>query len=243
MFKSITKNKEKYCAKNQVTFAFFCGIIILDNQKQKIFCAKYTKKEWRFFMNYFISDIHYGHENVRRYDGRPFKDVDEMNEALVRCVNSVGKEDDLWILGDIAMKPGLAIEFLEQIKCEKIHLITGNHDNAEALINSKLLYECTPYKRITLSPEETGLENDLIAILCHYPIISWDRQRYGSIHMYGHVHILKPDYYKDGETPAKFDLSQLPNAYNVFCGFQEYHPWTARQIIEAHGYNPDAYKL
>lgn len=32
---------------------------------------------------YFISDLHYGHENVIKYDSRPFKDVTEMNNYIL----------------------------------------------------------------------------------------------------------------------------------------------------------------
>lgn len=195
-------------------------------------------------MKYFISDLHYGHENVLRFDHRPFEDVGKMNKAIINGINdTVNTDDELYIIGDIAMKPGLAMECLEQINCERITLVEGNHDNVDVLAKSGLLYEVIPYMRLMLSPSETGLDEKLCAILCHYPILCWDRQRYGAIHLYGHVHIQIPDYYKDGKIPTKFDLSQLPNAYNVFCGYQGYRPWTAKQILEKYGYNPQAYVL
>ena len=33
-------------------------------------------------MNYYISDLHFGHANVIRHDNRPFADVEEMDRAL-----------------------------------------------------------------------------------------------------------------------------------------------------------------
>lgn len=37
---------------------------------------------------YFTSDLHFGHENVIRFDNRPFASVEEMDAELVRngCV-------------------------------------------------------------------------------------------------------------------------------------------------------------
>ena len=34
-------------------------------------------------MNYYISDLHIGHENILRFDNRPFADVNEMNNKLI----------------------------------------------------------------------------------------------------------------------------------------------------------------
>ena len=32
----------------------------------------------------FTSDLHFGHENVIRFDGRPFSTVEEMDNELIR---------------------------------------------------------------------------------------------------------------------------------------------------------------
>ena len=52
-------------------------------------------------MNRYISDLHFGHANIIRFDGRPFKNTDEMEETLVDNWNSVTQpEDTVYILGD-----------------------------------------------------------------------------------------------------------------------------------------------
>ena len=38
--------------------------------------------------NFYISDLHLGHGNVIRFDGRPFGDVAEMERALISNWNS-----------------------------------------------------------------------------------------------------------------------------------------------------------
>ena len=43
---------------------------------------------------FFTSDIHFGHENVIRFDGRPFATVEEMDAELIRRWNAkVGNTD------------------------------------------------------------------------------------------------------------------------------------------------------
>ena len=52
-------------------------------------------------MNYYISDLHIGHENILRFDNRPFADVNEMNNKLKENWNArVRSDDTVYILGD-----------------------------------------------------------------------------------------------------------------------------------------------
>jgi calcineurin-like phosphoesterase family protein len=49
-------------------------------------------------MNYYISDLHIGHANAIKFDGRPFVDVNEMNNAIIENWNSRVKTDDQMFL-------------------------------------------------------------------------------------------------------------------------------------------------
>ena len=42
-------------------------------------------------MNFYIADMHLGHENVIPYDNRPFRSVNEMNRALIDNWNRKGR--------------------------------------------------------------------------------------------------------------------------------------------------------
>lgn len=82
-------------------------------------------------MIYFTSDLHLGHAKAIEFTNRPFSDVDEMNEALLRNINeTVTEKDDLWILGDFAYGIGReeVRKFRNMIRCRQVHLINGNHD-------------------------------------------------------------------------------------------------------------------
>lgn len=86
---------------------------------------------------WFISDTHFFHNNIIKYCDRPFSNVDEMNEVLIKNWNSVvGQNDYVYHLGDwfIGGNDHERNEILYALN-GKIRFIVGNHD--EALLKSK----------------------------------------------------------------------------------------------------------
>lgn len=78
--------------------------------------------------NWFVSDLHFGHRNVINYCNRPYKDIDEMTEALVTIWNNTVKDGDtVYVLGDFSLNPKWSGQILPRLKGNKI-LIPGNHD-------------------------------------------------------------------------------------------------------------------
>jgi calcineurin-like phosphoesterase family protein len=79
--------------------------------------------------HYFISDPHFGHSNIIKYDNRPFKNVTEMNKTLIDKWNNVVKDDDIvYVLGDFGyMSISKIKNILDKLNGTKI-LIKGNHD-------------------------------------------------------------------------------------------------------------------
>jgi calcineurin-like phosphoesterase family protein len=80
-------------------------------------------------MRWFTSDLHFGHENIIKFCDRPFTDLHHMHTTIVNNINNlVGQDDELWILGDLAM--GLLTNTLPITKriIGKVHLVAGNHD-------------------------------------------------------------------------------------------------------------------
>lgn len=78
---------------------------------------------------FFTSDTHFGHERIITLSDRPFKDVTDMNEALVRNWNAVvGPDDHVYHLGDVALG-GIehSMAYLSRLNGRKT-LVTGNHD-------------------------------------------------------------------------------------------------------------------
>ena len=55
-------------------------------------------------MDYFISDLHFGHRNVIRYCNRPFDTVSEMNAGIIENWNNVVTDKDrVFVVGDVAL--------------------------------------------------------------------------------------------------------------------------------------------
>ena len=78
------------------------------------------------------SDTHFLHENIIKYCDRPFKDKEEMTEALITTWNEQVGDDDLVIhLGDVTFSKDYDV--LSLLNGKKI-LVLGNHDpNPKAL--------------------------------------------------------------------------------------------------------------
>lgn len=155
---------------------------------------------------HFISDFHIGHKNVLKYDGRPFEDVDEMHVELIKRWNNVVKDDDIvYYLGDLAFcRDETTVWFLRSLK-GKINYIIGNHDKIKDIIKFDRFENVHEYgTEIFIKDEDLksarGSQGYQQFILSHYPILSWNRAHYGSIHLHGHCHgsLMKSnqDYYK-----------------------------------------------
>ena len=81
-------------------------------------------------MNFYISDNHFGHKNIIKYDNRPFNSVEDMDEVMIDRWNSVvGDDDTVYILGDFSWyKEEKTLEILNRLSGRKV-LIKGNHDH------------------------------------------------------------------------------------------------------------------
>ena len=137
-------------------------------------------------MKYYISDLHLGHANVIKHDGRPFADVEEMDRSLIKMWNdTVGDDDDIYIVGDFCYRSGKTADwYLSRLKGRK-HLIVGNHD-WQTLKNEKAMAMFESVDKI-LEIEDNGRH----IVLCHYPMAEWPRSRHGGWLIYGHIHTRK----------------------------------------------------
>ena len=132
---------------------------------------------------YFCSDPHFGHANIIKYCNRPFKNVEEMDEALIKNWNDkVKSEDTIYITGDVFFhQEAKAIEILSRLNGKKI-LIYGNHD--KPIKRSKTLQsmfeKCCDYEEIWIG--------DQFIVMSHYAMIVWNKSHRGSFMIHGHSH-------------------------------------------------------
>ena len=163
-------------------------------------------------MNTFlISDTHFGHVNILKYDNRPFENIKEHDETLIKNWNEVvSKTDDIYFLGDFSfMKDEVAELIMKQLNGNKL-FIKGNHDKCGAI---KLYEKYGTY----LGELFTTKINKQPITLCHYKMEVWDRSHYGSWHLFGHSH----GKTKDNPNSLCFDVG-------VNCNY--YHPIEFEQV-------------
>ena len=178
-------------------------------------------------MKFYISDLHIGHKNAISFDERPFWNIEEQNEEIIKRWNEVvTKNDDVYILGDFAWKNDMGLEVIRRFNGRK-YLINGNHDR----INEALLNEFEWVK--DYAEIKDGGEN---LVLFHYPIAHWKNADYGSILLYGHIHgATGRDNRPFNEYKEAMRNRGLPyRCYNVGCmlPYMNYQPRTLKYIIE-----------
>lgn len=138
---------------------------------------------------WFASDYHFCHANVIKYDNRPYKNVDEMNQALIDNWNHYITEDDIvFYLGDLSFdKNGKqTYELVHKLK-GKIHAIIGNHDKEKDLIKLNRFETVSDYINLSVLDEDNPRKWQEIMMM-HFPILSWDKAHHGSYMLHGHCH-------------------------------------------------------
>jgi len=180
-------------------------------------------------MNYYISDTHFGHANVVKYDekngGYAFRSIEDHDKLLMNNWNRVvTNKDTVYILGDFSWLNGEKTkEILQKLNGEKV-LVRGNHDKwSRDYECRKLLKEICDYKCFH--------DNGKTVVLSHYPILFYQSQHGDSIHLYGHVHNTEE------ETLFQITCKQLEqnykipmHCYNVGCMLHDYTPKTLEQL-------------
>ena len=122
-----------------------------------------------------------------------------MNDTLVQNWNNVVANDDtIYVLGDFAWKnPSPYIEELNG----NIAFIIGGHD--KKLTGEKLL--------------EVQIDQQWF-VLCHYPLYSWNKEYYGSIHLHGHNH----------NNPIEYKRNRI----NVGVDMCDFYPVSLNDILK-----------
>ena len=183
---------------------------------------------------YFTSDLHFGHENVIRFDDRPFASVEEMDAELIRRWNAkVDRGDLVYVLGDMIWKTKNddALNIIKSLNGQII-LIKGNHDRFLSNAKAKnALAAVKDYDDICVMLEDGTTRR---CVLSHYFIPMYNGHRYQGIHLHGHSHFTD-------EADFEIDLAEQLNnqgirneIYNVGCMYWNYEPVTLDEILR-HG--------
>lgn len=174
---------------------------------------------------WFTSDLHFCHRNIMNYCNRPWKTVEEMNEALINNWNSVVKDDDIvFNLGDFAFASNSKWkEILERLK-GKHYLILGNHDVSRYPSDKIMgLFERVEQQMLLKIDEQ-------YVYLNHYPFLcyggSWKNPEHAVWQLFGHTH--------SSPNSSGLDDSRLvhlfPYQYDVGVDNNNYTPVSFKQV-------------
>jgi calcineurin-like phosphoesterase family protein len=136
---------------------------------------------------YYTADTHLGHARIIELCGRPFSNVEEMNQTIVDNFNAVAtNEDEIYVLGDAALgKLDDSLPWFKKINA-KLILIPGNHDRPSRAyqrkgdVRAKIEKERERYLEYfdaVYLESETGASgffapfssSDRVVLMSHYP--------------------------------------------------------------------------
>lgn len=143
---------------------------------------------------YFISDFHFFHENVIRFDKRPFSNVHEMHNEIVKCWNeTVTKNDIVIYLGDLSFAKkkdeNNVLDIINKLNGE-IHFVLGNHDRIQDIKKTNRFSTIQDYLELKLLHFDDDSKVIETMFCCmHYPIYAWNKSHFGSILVHGHCHM------------------------------------------------------
>ncbi|MCP5097201.1 MAG: hypothetical protein GY943_16765 [Chloroflexi bacterium] len=192
---------------------------------------------------FFISDPHFGHENIIAFCERPFDSVAEMDAVMIAKWNdAVGADDTVFLLGDLCLG-GIdqAKHYLSELN-GRINVLPGNHDTRwfhtpvvdslapdgkpTSVLKSRSghpVHRLPPIE--TLEFEQYGRDGyPRTMVLCHYPMWSWDKKFHGAWHLHGHAH--------NNPNPDGMKMPDLGLALNVSVEMVDYRPISIEEVAE-----------
>jgi calcineurin-like phosphoesterase family protein len=119
-------------------------------------------------------------------------------------------------LGDFAFYQSVAklIELRKALN-GKIYVIRGNHDDRKLL-------EGAGFNDLGTLVENT--DGAIHFVLCHYPLLSWNRKHHGALHLFGHTH---------GQ------LEGSPGSCDIGVDSWDFTPVSVAEIVERIGQRPN----
>ena len=128
---------------------------------------------------FFISDMHFGHANILKYENRPFADAAAMDRTIIENWNRVVAADDLvYVAGDVSFYPKARTkEIVSSLQGRKM-LVLGNHD----MSHSEGFWKEAGFEFVSRYP----ICLDEFYWVSHEPMFLTSSMPYVNIH--GHIH-------------------------------------------------------
>lgn len=107
-----------------------------------------------------------------------------MDEKIITNWNrTVGPHDDVYLLGDVFFHNAENAKKIVRRLNGNINVIMGNHDKVlrnNSELRGMFNQICPPLYEIKI--------DDIPIIMCHYPLLTWNKDHHGSFMLHGHAH-------------------------------------------------------
>lgn len=190
---------------------------------------------------FFTSDFHMYHNNVLKFDNRPFEDIHEMHLALEERWNEVVEPNDIVIyLGDLDFARGddkPSVEGMMYRLNGTIHFVMGNHDKYADIKKIGKFASVNDYLEVRIKhmfpDSNSGVLKVTETLFCcmHYPIFEWNKKHHGSYHIHGHSH---GNIYHGDES----DYYEGRRVMDVGCMLHDYRPISYKDVMNTLGVIP-----
>lgn len=187
---------------------------------------------------WFVGDLHLGHKNILKYQKNRLEwlGLQDENDIITHdkkildlWLNTIKRGDHVYILGDFIMgenKNHYTWKLLSHLKSNgcKIHLIIGNHDK-QVLPFTQMFESMDLIKEVTFKKNVFPfLDEDFSVVMCHYPMISWNRKAYGTPHLHGHTHDNSPWENENNELRLNVGFD-TPFSHCNFISLEQVYSW------------------
>ena len=175
---------------------------------------------------YFTSDTHFSHKAILSHQDRPFLDLKDHDETLIKNWNDVVSDGDIVIhQGDfsLGLRSNKLKWILESLNGD-IYLVKGNHEKdimKKAWARSyfkdiQIRYEIEVNDKNGNFKTNDRIFNVIVAD--HFAMLSWNKSHFSSYHTFGHSH-------GKLKHPSKF-------AYDVGVDTNDFRPISYYELIE-----------
>ena len=159
---------------------------------------------------FFTADLHFGHASVLKHSyKRPFvgkEDVAEHDAWLLDMWwRTIDSGDTVYLLGDLTCYQEDAVrQLLEKLPGRK-YLIEGNHDYT-VFPYRKQFQGFSQFMEKRFEPNDYPFLKEVFqVVMCHYPMLTWNKKQQGAVMLHGHSHGAL-DQYNANSADLRFDV-------------------------------------
>lgn len=178
---------------------------------------------------YFTTDFHLFHQNVIKFDSRPFPNLEEMHDDIEKKWNETVTMNDIVIyIGDLSFarrEDKILVNKMMNRLNGTIHFVLGNHDKYDEIKKMPRFASVQDYLEVRITRLVDSIREETLFCVMHYPIYSWNKKHHGSYMVHGHCH----GNLHHGEEASFYDNRRV---IDVGCMLHDYRPISYTDVIQ-----------